>query len=56
MLVKQLRERGLHQGYEGRAEAMTYPASGTLRFRSKPALAGAGLIFIAGLIHLLLTP
>jgi hypothetical protein len=35
---------------------MTYPASGTLRFRSEPALAGAGLILIAGLIHLLLTP
>jgi hypothetical protein len=34
---------------------MTYPASGTLRFRSEPALAGAGLILIAGLIYLLLT-
>ena len=35
---------------------MTYPASGTLRSRREPALAGAGLILIAGLIHLLLTP
>ena len=28
---------------------MTYPASGTLRSRREPALAGAGLILIAGL-------
>jgi hypothetical protein len=35
---------------------MTYPASGTLRSRREPALAGAGLILIAGLIHLLLAP
>jgi hypothetical protein len=35
---------------------MTYPASGTLRSRRKLALADVGLILIAGLIHLLLTP
>jgi hypothetical protein len=35
---------------------VTYPASGTLRLRSEPALAGAGLILIAGLIYLLLSP
>jgi hypothetical protein len=35
---------------------MTYPASGTLRSRREPVLAGARLILIAGLIHLLLTP
>ena len=35
---------------------MTHPASGTLRSRRELALAGAGLILIAGLIHLLLTP